>query len=245
MKSDVILFQHPSLNLPFARWNGADNRDALRFLKQNSNQWIGEIQQRVGQETQAEALEDALTNMKVGGVKVSEMVANASRYASVVSGVVKLISSISSKDEMKAIAEDITHILCLIGVMCKDMYHCFQEDNAETTWRELLRHAELIHEDIGASYHRNEATYEQIYNLLCELLPRKVQFVIRVASCIAAAAWPYRERIAKWIAYNWKEALGSLAVLGGLALLGGLAYVGYKALTNSGEGGNNNRRRRN
>lgn len=180
---------------------------------------MGEIEQKVGQETQAEVLEDTLTNMKLGGFKVSEMIANAAKYANVMKNVAQLISSMSSKEEMKAVAEEVAHILCLIGVMRKEMYHHFKTDNAETTWRELLKHAELIHEEISSSYRRNEAFYKQIYELICTLLPENCELIIQVASSIAADAWPRREAIAKWIAYNWKETLCTVGKAGTGAML--------------------------
>lgn len=172
-----------------------------------------------------------LGDMQINGVSAKEMFANSGKYLSVIKGIVQLLGSIHDKNDVKAITEEIAHILGMMAVMFKEMYHHFRRDDAEKTWRELLRHAELIHDEMSESYQRHQVIYDQIYDLLCTLLPQRLQFVIRVASAIAAFAWPHRERIAKWIAHNWKEALGTAAVFAGLALLGGAAYLGYKALT--------------
>lgn len=202
----------------------------LQHLVQNSTNWTEPINSVVSEiigrepEEVKERIHDLLTDLQVDGKSIKDMGEQFDKYMGMVREFSEVISGIVDEDQLKAITEDVTHIVALITIMCSESMQCFAKDDAKKTWKSLLRNAELIHDESAATYKRHEKVYDDIYKILTEHLPTKLQFVINVAAAVASIAWQHRETIAKWIAHNWKT-IGYVALAFGALVAVGAAVV--------------------
>lgn len=229
------------LSLPYERhWAGADTgdnippdeRQVLNHLKTTAVSWVDPIQQAVKLAIDNEELlvgvQEILGGVIVGGENLRNMATKFDNYVGMMKEIAIMVETIIEKDQLKVVLEDTVNILALIGVMCTESITLFKKDNAQATWKELLKHAEQIHKEVTSSFHKNERVYKQIYEIICNHLPANLTFMINVAASVATLAWPNRVAIAKWIASNWKTVGYFALALGVVGAVGAALYMANK-----------------
>ena len=225
-----------SISLPYeTQWTGIeldslqprDERQVLDHLRLTAESWLEPIQQGVYMVLENEQLIggvlELLGGVSVGGKNLKDLATKFDNYIGMMREVASIVDTVMENDQLKVVLEDTVNILALVGVMCSESLPLFQKNNAEATWKELLKHAEQIHRTATASYKKHERVYKQIYEIVCNHLPTDLKFMINVAASIAAFAWSHRVAIAKWIAENWKTAGYFALVVGAVAAIGGAA----------------------